>query len=367
MFGSLKKKLKEAISKVAGKVEEKAQEQPVPSEPKVQIELVREVEVIAKEKAPLEEKEVAKEAKKEIHKKKEEVETEKPQEKKSGILKRFAEKELSESDIKKILDALQIALLESDVAVEVATRICDEVKEKLLGKSIKRGKTEEVIKDALRQALLDVTTQKAPDVEDLVKQKEGPLLVVFFGFNGTGKTTTIAKLAHLYKKYKPILAAGDTFRAASIEQLEEHGHRLDVEVMKHKYGSDSAAVIFDAVKHANSIGSKLVLADTAGRSHANVNLMDELKKVIRVNKPDLKVLVLDSLTGNDIYDQAKLFNDAIGADAIIMTKADVYEKGGAAISAAWTIRKPILFLGTGQEYGDLQPFNAEKIVKEILG
>lgn len=180
-------------------------------------------------------------------------------------------------------------------------------------------------------------------------------------------TTTLAKLAHKFKHFKPVLAAGDTFRAASIEQLEEHGRRLGVKVIKHRYGADSAAVIFDAVKHAKAASSKLVLADTAGRSHANVNLMDELKKVIRVNKPDLKVLVLDALAGNDIYDQARLFDQTVGVDAVILTKADVYDKGGAALSAAYTLKKPILFLGVGQEYKDLQPFDAKKIVESLLG
>jgi len=201
----------------------------------------------------------------------------------------------------------------------------------------------------------------------LIKEKKVSV-IVFLGFNGTGKTTTIAKITHqLKKKHKVVLAAGDTFRAASIEQLEEHGKRLGVNVIKHKYGSDSAAVIFDARKHAEANNINIVLADTAGRSHSNTNLMDELKKVCRVNKPELKILVLDSLTGNDIYNQSKLFNDAVGVDAIILTKADVYEKGGAALAASYTINKPILYLGVGQEYDDLKPFDPEEIVKNLLG
>ena len=180
-------------------------------------------------------------------------------------------------------------------------------------------------------------------------------------------TTTLAKLANNLKQYNPILAAADTFRAASIEQLEEHGRRLGVRVVKHTYGADAAAVIFDAKKHAAATGSKLVLADTAGRSHSNVNLMDELKKVARVNQPDMKILVLDSVTGNDIYDQCRLFNDAVGVDAIILTKADVYERGGSALSAAYTLKKPILYIGVGQEYTDLKEFKPEEIVKNLLG
>ncbi len=286
------------------------------------------------------------------------------------VIKRVEEKTLSEEELDEFLKDLNTALLENDVALEVAERICDDVKKSLVGKSVKRGKIEETINNALRSAMLDVMKQEKINLEQLIEKKynetKQPFLIVFFGFNGTGKTTTIAKFAHKLKKYRPVLAAGDTFRAASIEQIEEHGRRVGVEVVKHNYGSDSAAVIFDAVKHAAAHGNKVVLADTAGRSHSNVNLMDELKKVVRVNKPDLKVLVLDSITGNDIYDQSQLFNEAAGVDAIILTKADVYEKGGSALSASYTIKKPILYLGTGQNYNDLKDFIPEEIVKNLL-
>ncbi|MEM7824091.1 MAG: signal recognition particle-docking protein FtsY, partial [Candidatus Aenigmatarchaeota archaeon] len=206
------------------------------------------------------------------------------------------------------------------------------------------------------------------DLLERIKTKK-PFLIVFLGFNGSGKTTTIARVGHMFKQkgISCVFAAADTWRAAAIEQIEEHGQKLGIPVIKQKYGADPAAVIFDAVKHATAKGIQVVLADTAGRSHANLNLMDEMKKIIRVNKPDLKILVLDALTGNDIYEQCKLFNDAVGVDGLIITKADVYEKGGAALSAAWTIKKPLLFLGVGQEYDDLQQFDAEKIVASLLG
>jgi fused signal recognition particle receptor len=433
MFGGLKKKLKEAVSKVAAAIEKKPAE-PVseakrePIEEKLQAELEKDVSAIKDleekiheehlpekiEESVEEEKEILKEEKQaaieralekeeerkikeelppmlteekkgkiahEIvaaEKKKEELVAETivkaaPKEEKPakaprlGLLKRVTEKVLTESDIEKLLKELEIALLESDVAVEVTERIGEDVKAELLGQAVKRGKVEDLINEALRKAMRDVLSVPSVDIEAKIEEKKEPFLVMLFGFNGVGKTTQCAKLAHRLKKYKPVLAAGDTFRAASIEQLEEHGRRLGVEVIKHKYGSDSAAVIFDAKKHAKAAKSRLVIADTAGRAHSNVNLMDELKKVVRVNQPDLKVLVLDALTGNDIYDQARLFNDAVGVDAIILTKADVYEKGGAALSAAYTLKKPILFLGVGQEYKDLQPFDPEKIIKNILG
>ncbi|MBI4170115.1 MAG: signal recognition particle-docking protein FtsY [Candidatus Aenigmarchaeota archaeon] len=282
------------------------------------------------------------------------------------IVQKIAEKTLDEANINDIVKNLELVLLENDTALEVAEKICADVKNSLVGKSVKRGDVEKVVKDALRTAMLDVMTQEKIDLEKMAADRKEPLLVMFLGFNGTGKTTTLAKFGQKFKKYNPVLAAGDTFRAASIEQLEEHGKKLDIEVVKHKYGADSAAVIFDARKHAQAIGSQLVLADTAGRSHSNVNLMDELKKVVRVNSPDLKLLVLDSVTGNDIYDQARLFNEAVGVDGIILTKADVYDKGGAALSAAYTIKKPILFLGIGQEYQDLKEFVPEEVVENLL-
>ena len=232
------------------------------------------------------------------------------------VTKKVTETKLSAGEVDKFAGELQVALLQNDVSLETAEQICDEVKEQLAGKSVKRGEAEKAIKEALKNAILGALKQEKAGIEELVKSRE--LTTVIF------------------------------------------------DLIKHTYGSDSAAVIFDAKKHAASKGSRLVLADTAGRSHSNANLMDELKKVVRVNKPDLKILVLDSLTGNDIYDQSKLFNDAVGVDAIILTKADVYEKGGAALSASHTIGKPILYLGTGQGYGDLEEFDAEKIVKNLM-
>ncbi len=264
---------------------------------------------------------------------------------------------------------MQIALLENDVSFEVAEKICSDLKLQLVGKSVARRSVDRLIKESMKASIHEIMSFRKPDIERMIEKKAESgeaFTIMLLGFNGTGKTTTLAKLAHKYKKYRPLFAAGDTFRAASIEQLEEHGRRLGVKVVKHQYGSDSAAVIFDARKHAAAAGYKIVLADTAGRSHSNVNLMDELKKVVRVNEPDMKILVLDSLTGNDIYEQSRLFNDAVGVDAVILTKADVYEKGGAALSAAYTLKKPVLFMGTGQSYDDLIDFSAEEVTKRLL-
>ena len=198
-------------------------------------------------------------------------------------------------------------------------------------------------------------------------KNEKPYVIVFFGINGSGKTTTIAKIAHLLQKnsLSVVLAASDTFRAASIEQLQEHADKLNIKLIKHNYGSDPSAVAFDAIKHSKAHNIDVVLVDTAGRLHSNINLIDEMKKIVRVTKPDLKIFVGESITGNDCVEQCSSFNENIGIDAIILTKADVDEKGGTAISISYVTKKPILYLGMGQSYDSLEEFNPEKIVASI--
>ena len=200
-----------------------------------------------------------------------------------------------------------------------------------------------------------------------VKTKK-PFVILVIGVNGAGKTTTIAKLCKFFllNGFKPVIAAGDTFRAASIEQLEIHAKRLNVPVIKHTYGADPAAVAFDAIKHANSAKEDVVLIDTAGRSDINKNLIEELKKVKRISKPDMTIFVGDSLTGNDVVKQAEIFDKEIGIDMNILSKADVDKKGGAVLSISYVTKKPILFLGTGQNYEDLLPFDKEKTAGFIL-
>jgi fused signal recognition particle receptor len=424
VFGFLKKKLKEGIEKISKTISEKEEkkiEEVVEEikkeehieEPKK--ELVREVEKeiekpeALKEEIPKEEKieekaekapeiKIEKEAEEKIEEAKEIVEVakeiakEKPRKKLFGLLKRkpkeveklkeepkvekgiidkikrkITEKKIEEDDVKDLLKDLETGLISSDVAVEVTDKIVNDLRNNLVGKFIKRGEIEDVVKSSFRDSILDILKIESFDLIEIVKTKK-PYLIVFLGFNGSGKTTSIARVGYLLKKsgVSCVFAAADCFRAASIEQLEEHGKKLGIEVIKHKYGADPAAVIFDAVKHAKSKDIDVVLADTAGRTHANINLMDELKKIVKVNKPDLKILVVDALTGNDVYDQCKSFNDAVGVDALIITKADVYEKGGATLSASFTIKKPILYLGVGQEYDDLEKFESNKIVEKLL-
>ncbi len=233
--------------------------------------------------------------------------------------------------------------------------------------SVEKNKVDDIVKESLKNSVSSILQVDSVDLLKQVKIKK-PYVIIFVGFNGSGKTTTIARVGYMLKEkgFKTLFAAADTWRAASIEQIEEHGRNLGIPVIKQKYGSDPAAVIFDAVKHAKSNGFDVVLADTAGRSHANTNLIEELKKICRVNQPDMKILVIDALTGNDVVEQANMFNDAVGVDGLILTKTDVYEKGGAILSSIHSIKKPILYLGYGQEYKDLKPFKPEDILKNIL-
>jgi len=318
------------------------------------------------------EEEIEKEVEKKVEKKPKKVKAKKivkmEEKKKSGLFERVvarvAEKTLSKKDVEDFLEQFKLVLMENDVALEVAEKMSEEVKKELIGKKVRRGQIEKVVEESLKEAILNILKQERIDLVSLAKKNA---TIVFVGFNGCGKTTTIAKVAFMLKKkgIKPVLAAADTFRAAAIEQLRIHAQRLNCKIVEHQYGSDAAAVVFDARKYVESKGG-VVLADTAGRTHSNANLMDELKKIIRVNKPDLKILVVDSLTGNDAVEQAEKFNQAIDIDAVILTKADVNEKGGAALSVGYVIGKPILFLGTGQEYEDLVEFKPEEIVKRII-
>jgi fused signal recognition particle receptor len=299
------------------------------------------------------------------------VEEKPPEVEEKGIIdkirKKITEKKIEEDDIKDILGEIETSLISSDVAVEVADKIIKDLRGNLVGKFIKKGEIEKVVKDSIKNSITEILNVQSFDLIEKTKTKK-PFVIIFLGFNGVGKTTSIARIGYLLKKngISCVFAAADSWRAAAIEQLEEHGKNLGIDVIKHKYGADPAAVIFDAVKHAKSKSVDVVLADTAGRSHSNANLMDELKKIIKVNNPDLKILVLDSLTGNDIYDQCRLFNDAVGIDGMILTKADVYEKGGAALAASHTINKPIIYMGVGQNYEDLEKFDPKKIAERLL-
>ncbi|EEB74395.1 signal recognition particle-docking protein FtsY [Thermococcus sp. AM4] len=293
-------------------------------------------------------------------------------EKKPGLFERLLQVEIKEKDVERALDDLEIELLEADVALEVVDELRESIKRKLVGRKVKIGTDKaKIIEDAVKEAVLEVLTppRKINLLEEIRAKKEKPYVIVFVGFNGSGKTTTIAKLAHWLKKngLSVVIAASDTFRAGAIEQVEEHAKRVGVKVIKHSYGADPAAVAYDAIQHAKARGIDVVLVDTAGRNELNRNLMDEMKKIVRVTKPDLVIFVGDSLAGNSIIDQARQFNEAVRIDGVILTKLDADSRGGAALSISHAIGAPILFVGVGQGYDDLKPFDEKWFVNLIFG
>ncbi len=290
-----------------------------------------------------------------------------------SIIKEISTKELNEKNLSEAAEKLRLTLIENDVALPVAYEIVDNLISSLKGLRISRTESVyNVVLKSLRDALYRMLTS-APRI-DIVEEarrrkEEGRVFVVMFvGPNGHGKTLTVAKIANLLLKngFSVVLACSDTFRAGAEEQLEVHASRLGVKAIKHRYGADPAAVAYDAIMHAKSKGINSVLIDTAGRLQTDKGLMDELRKIAKVAKPDLKILVVDALTGNDAYDMALKFNEAIGIDATILTKVDADVKGGAAISITAVTNKPVLYLGVGQNYDDLQPFDAKWLIDKIL-
>lgn len=273
-----------------------------------------------------------------------------------------------EGKIEDILWALELILLESDVALPVIDKIKGQIKKELAAQKIGRN-VKNTVEKALKNAISEVLVSNTINFDSVIKQKGKPIKIMFVGVNGSGKTTVIAKIAYLLKEkgLSCVLAASDTFRAGAIEQLGVHAEKLGVKLIKHQSGSDPAAVAYDAVEHAGARKKDVVLIDTAGRMQTNVNLMDEMKKIKRIAAPDFVVFVGDALTGNDAVNQASAFNDAVGIDAVVLTKIDADAKGGAALSVAYTIGKPIMFLGTGQEYKDLIPFDPKWMVNRLFG
>ena len=295
-----------------------------------------------------------------------------PEEKKGlfGMIKEsLTTVKLSDEKFNDLFWDLEVTMLENNVAVEVIEKIKEDLRAELTTGKVSRKTVDQIVHDTLKKSIEELFDgAKAFDLVERIRSSgRKPYVIAFIGVNGSGKTTTMAKVANLLVKnnLSVVFAASDTFRAAAIQQLQEHADKLGVKMIRHDYESDPAAVAFDAVKHAQAKGLDVVLIDTAGRLHTNDNLMNELKKLIRVNSPDLKVFIGESITGNDCVEQAKLFNEAVGIDAIILAKTDIDEKGGAALSVSYVTGKPIIYLGTGQAYDDLQKFDQDLIVKNI--
>jgi fused signal recognition particle receptor len=380
MFSKLKEKLKEWTRKISEKTEEKTSPKPSQSKEKEKIKpperkikgenkkLSKEknIEIPTKYEVATEKYEPDLEKLKEIQK--ELKEQEETPEKHSFFKKiKFYSTEISKEKFEEYSEELELLLVENNVALEVAEKIIKELEKKIVGREISKNDLEKEIKKTLREIIELILVEPFNLIEKIKRKKEKPYVILFCGINGSGKTTTIAKLASKLKKQEIscVIAAGDTFRAASIEQLKKHGERLGIKIIANEYGSDPASVGFDSISYAKKHLIDCVLIDTAGRMHTAKNLLKEIEKISKVCKPDTKIFVGESITGNDSIEQIKNFDSAIEIDGIILSKADVDEKGGTALSVGYTTRKPILYMGTGQEYKDLEEFNKKKILEKI--
>ncbi len=362
MFGTLKSKLKGLFSKTPEKLEDIVQqEQPAIDDPTTEVQLENN-ELTAPEVIL----EVADQPK---LSRRERIKAEKTQRKESTSPVGDSGKKIKDKNLEAILDELEIILLEADVAFSVAEEIKEGVRQNLTNKKYSRQYSlDEIVEMAVRDAVHDILKINEFDFDEWMLKQTRPTIIMFVGINGTGKTTAIAKLANRLQKNNMtvVLAACDTFRAGAIEQLSIHAERLGTRIVKHSQDADPAAVAYDAIEHAKSKRKDVVLIDTAGRMQTNSNLINEMKKISRIAKPDLKVFVGDSLAGNDAVEQARVFDSAIGIDAIILTKIDTDAKGGAALSIAHTIGKPIAFVCDGQEYDDIQKFNAKWMLERLF-
>lgn len=303
---------------------------------------------------------------------KEDRETKEEKQKQPGFfqrLKKIFVYKITKEDFSEIFENLENLFLENNVALEVVERIKADIEKQLIGKEIKKQDIEKEIKLSLKKSLEEIIIDP-DDIIETIKEakKEGVLFkIIFFGINGSGKTTSIAKFANLCLKnnLSCVLAAADTFRAASIEQLQIHADKLGVKMIKQNYGSDPSAVAFDSIKYAQNHKIDVVLIDTAGRMHTKENLLKEMEKICRVTKPDLKIFVAEAIAGNDAIEQAKAFNDMVEIDGSILSKTDIDEKGGTIISISYITHKPIFYLGTGQNYQDLELFNKREFIKKL--
>ena len=291
----------------------------------------------------------------------------------SSAAKSFGQKELKEKDINEVLFELEVALLESDVATEVIDSLKNDLKQKLIGATVEKDQIANIVKQNLREHISNMfdSAGKVDVISNIEKKKSTgePYIISFMGINGTGKTTTVAKVAYLLRenKFSVVIAAADTYRAGAIEQITEHAKRLNLKIIAQNYGSDPAAVSRDAVLYAKSHKIDCILIDTAGRMQTSKNLMDQISKINKVVNPDLKIFVGDSLAGNDTVNQAREFHQYTKFEGSILTKSDADARGGAAISIVKVTSTPILYLGVGQEYKDLKPFDKDSFLESLFG
>ncbi|WP_207586314.1 signal recognition particle-docking protein FtsY [Halomontanus rarus] len=276
---------------------------------------------------------------------------------------------IEEEDLEDPLDELELALLSSDVEMGVAEEILDNIRDELVGETRKfTESTGGVVEEALKEAIRDVISVGQFDFDERVAIADKPLVIIFTGVNGVGKTTSIAKLSRYLEErgFSSVMANGDTYRAGANEQIREHAEALDTKLIAHEQGGDPAAVLYDAVEYAEANDVDVVLGDTAGRLHTDEGLMDQLEKIDRVVDPDMAIFVDEAVAGQDAVNRAREFNEAAPFDGAILTKADADSNGGAAISVAQVTGQPILFLGVGQGYDDIERFDPDRMVDRLL-
>ena len=284
----------------------------------------------------------------------------------------FKKTKLKESEIDGFLEDIKVSMLESDVSYNTVEKFLENLKERILNTEIDSKQIDSELFKFIRESLLSILSKRGVDiieyVSESVSKKETPVKILFLGPNGTGKTTTIAKLTYMLKNknFKVVISASDTFRAAAIEQSEYHAKKLEVPIIKSNYGTDPASVAFDAVAYAKARGIDVVMIDSAGRQETNKNLISEIEKMQRVIKPNIIIYVGESVSGNAISEQINEFKKFVNINGIILTKLDCDAKGGNAISIADVTGIPILFFGVGEKYTDLLPYNPNFIVDAIV-
>ncbi|MFI5412512.1 MAG: signal recognition particle-docking protein FtsY [Candidatus Micrarchaeales archaeon] len=379
MFDGLRKKLSEAVK---GFVKKEKTEIEEAQKEEIKKEVVQEArqQVQEQSREPEVKKEEKIEAKKEVPKQ----EQKKEEKKEKEIVKlSFATKlksvivssvHLKDNEIDDFLESIKVSLLESDVSYETTDAFLENLRLDLKSAKIDAKNINKELIELVRKSLFEILSKSGNgiDVPNFVKERisagNTPVKILFLGPNGTGKTTSIAKLAYKFKNLgiSSVLSASDTFRAAAIEQTEHHANKVGVPVIKSKYGADPASIAFDAIAYAKSHNIQVVLIDSAGRQETNKNLISEMQKMVRVAKPDLIVFVGESTAGNVLSEQIKEFNKFMKIDGIILTKLDCDAKGGNAISIAYTTGIPLLFIGTGESYDALIPYTPSFIVDAII-
>ncbi len=377
MFDFLKKAVSKVVEKVTKKKDSeeiKEKEEAKEDVKKTEKKEVKKTKQVGKKKEAQEKPAPKKQKKEQSKQKKNEVKRKKIEEKaKVGILKKVTsiitgKIKIEEKDIIEMLDEFEIHLIEADTALEVAEEIKEKLKKRLVNKEIEKGKLKEVVKEEMEKILLETLPETQDILKAIKESNKKPYKIVFFGPNGSGKTTTIAKIAFMLKQnnLSVVVAASDTFRAAAIEQLQIHCDKIGVKLIKGAYGADPTSIAYNAVEHAKANRIDVVLIDTAGRLEVDTNLMKELEKIVRVIKPDLKIFVAESIAGNSLYDMIKEYNEIVGMDGVILTKLDLDPKGGVILSIYKATGLPILLISKGQGYEEIEPFNKEEFVERIL-